>query len=404
MRFSLTARWVFPVSSPPIERGVVEIDAGRISAVHNRRDNTAVDLGNVAVLPGLVNAHTHLEFSDLPCPVEPPRPFTDWINALVAVRRTHPATRDVLQRGLAECVNHGTALVGEIATQDWPPGDYHHSGLSKVVFRELIGMSLERAAAQMDIARQWLDNSALDDPSLTRGLSPHAPYSVHPDLYRDLVKLAAERGVPVAIHLAETEAELEFLRDGTGEFVAMLQRFNAWNANAIPRGTRPLDYLLPLAALPRALVIHGNHLGSAEFDWLARHPQVSVVYCPRTHFFFNHVPHPWMKMLNRGTNVALGTDSRGSNPDLSLWREMQFLSRRFPSFDPATLLSMGTHAGAKALGQAAECGTLEQGKRADLTVVRLGTDGAGNPYDSLFAGQDAVRLGVIQQELGLADV
>ncbi|MDB5340345.1 MAG: Chlorohydrolase [Planctomycetaceae bacterium] len=383
-RYSLTARWVFPVSSPPLANGVIEIESGLITAVHNCRPNPeTVDCGNVALLPGLVNAHTHLEFSDLQRPVEPALPFTQWIKSLVGVRRERPATEAVILQGLTECQAAATQLLGEIATQDWSTQTYLAPGIRTIVFRELIGMLPDRAAAQLEIARKWLGES---DTSVTRGLSPHAPYSVHPDLYRDLIQLAAEKQAPVAIHLAETLAELELLDRGTGEFVEMLQRFNAWDQQIIPRGTRPLDYLRPLSAVRRGLVIHGNYLESAEFDWLEKHPQVSVVYCPRTHAYFQHSPHPWRTLLDRGINVALGTDSRGSNPDLSLWREMQFLVTTFPDVDPAQILAMGTQRGAEALGVGAEMGSLEPGKQSQWASIPLPETRDGDPYRLLFAG------------------
>lgn len=387
--YSLTARWVFPISSPPLENGVIDIESGRITAIHNRRpSSTVVDCGNVALLPGLINAHTHLEFSDLQCPVEPALPFTDWIKSLVAVRRAQPATSTVIQQGLAECLAAGTTLIGEIATQDWQPETYHLAATHTLAFRELLGMLPERIATQMEIARQWLGQS---DTMFTRGLSPHAPYSVHPDLYRDLVQLATEKQAPVAIHLAETRSELELLDRGTGEFVDMLQRFNAWDPRIIPRKTRPLDYLRPLAAVRRALVIHGNYMESDELDWLADHPQVSVVYCPRTHAYFQHSPHPWRKLLDRGVNVALGTDSRGSNPDLSVWREMQFLAQTAPEVDPGTILAMGTRRGAVALGHEADSGTLEPGKCAPAACVPLPEGGDNDPYRLLFSGHPRSR-------------
>lgn len=390
--YRVTARWVFPVSSPPIEQGVVEVADGRIVAVHNRHDPRAVDLGNVALIPGLVNTHTHLEFSDLREPVQPALPFTEWIRSLVGARRAAPATRDVVQQGLAECHASGTCAVGEIATQDWSRADYSHSGLRVTVFRELIGLRSERTAAQFEIARNWLKAPQPPSDFVTRGLSPHAPYSVHPDLYRDLARLAAEHQAPLAIHLAETMSELELLHHGTGEFVDMLKRFNAWDEKSIPSGSRPLDYLIPLAELSCGLVIHGNYLQTDEMDWLAEHPQVSVIYCPRTHAFFRHPPHPWLQLLSRGVNVALGTDSRGSNPDLGVWREMQFLVAQFPQVDPARILEMGTLAGAKALGQGADLGSLEPGKQAHLAVVDLSRSPEHAPHRLLFASTSAANF------------
>ena len=172
----------------------------------------------------------------------------------------------------------------------------------------------------------------------------------------------------------------------------MLQRFNAWDPQMISRETRPLDYLRPLSTVNRGLVIHGNYLDATEFDWLQNHPQVSVVYCPRTHAYFQHTPHPWRELLDRGVNVALGTDSRGSNPDLSLWREMLLLAMTFPDVDPALILAMGTRSGAVALGCESKAGTLEPGKPAELACVPLPATHDSDCYRLLFSGSDAMPV------------
>lgn len=391
-RLNLTARWVFPVSGPPVEHGVLEVQGDRITAVHGRDVPHAVDLGNVALIPALINAHAHLEFSDLQKPVQPALPFTEWLRELVAVRRGRPATPEILQRGLAECETTGSIGVGEIATQDWTEAAYTRSNMHVVAFRELLAPTADRIAGQLEIARGWLGQAPSPGSLVRRGLSPHAPYTVHPDLYRDLVQLALDRTAPLAIHLAESTAELELLTDGTGEFVEMLKRFNAWDGNAIPRGSRPLDYLRPLEHVWRALIVHGNYLQSEDLDWLAEHPNVSVIYCPRTHHFFQHSPHPWREMLNRGINVALGTDGRGSNPDLSIWNEMRFLATRHTNIDPAVILSMGTEAGARAMGLDADVGSLAAGMLAAITIVPLGQTTLSDPYRALFASSTSTRL------------
>jgi cytosine/adenosine deaminase-related metal-dependent hydrolase len=382
---SVKARWLFSVASSPIENGVLEFHEGRITAIHDRPDGQAVDLGNVALIPSLVNAHTHLEFSDLRQPVQPALPFTAWIQSLVATRRNQHASIASIQLGLEECLNSGALSVGEIATQDWPPTAYHHSTMRSVVFREILGLRRERVFEQFEVARKWLEQASNSDGSMIRGLSPHAPYSVHPDLYRKLIDLAAEHEAPVAVHLAETQAELEFLSQGSGEFVTMLQKFGAWDETAIPRGTRPLDYLLPLENVPRALVVHGNYLSDDELNWLSHTPTVSVVYCPRTHAFFGHTAHPWIRMLDLEISVAIGTDSRGSNPDLSLWEELRFLRSHFPNIDPEIILTLGTLSGARALGLDSDIGSLEVGKRAEFAIVNLEHDSSSDPHELLFS-------------------
>lgn len=387
MPTSLRARWIIPVDAPPLENGVVEISDGRIVAVHNRDAPRAADLGNVALIPGLVNAHVHLEFSDLAEPVQPATPFTAWIRALVAHRRAAPPTDGLIRRGLEESTSSGVTTLGEIATSDDALPAFRAAGGHGIVFREILALQPHRADEQIAIAQRHLQSvSQGSEARVIAGISPHAPYSVHPDLYQRLVALAATHKAPLAIHLAETRAELELLEHGTGDFVAMLQSFGVWSDGLIPRGSRPMDYLRPLADAPRALVIHGNYLAEDELDFLARHPQLALVYCPRTHHYFQHPPHPWRRLLERGGAVALGTDGRGSNPDLSLWRELQFLRRTTPDVPPATLLGLGTLRGARALGLEKELGSLTPGKAADLAAIAFPNDSAADPYACLLQG------------------
>jgi len=268
---------------------------------------------------------------------------------------------------------------------------------------EVIGFSKARAASafaavseRLATARSLLLNpsSSLLAPRASLGLSPHAPYTVSPDLLRKLIELAAAHGLPVAMHLAESIDELEFLADGSGPLRELLEERSMWDAQAIPRGSRPLDYLKMLADAPRALVIHGNYLGSEEHALLAEHSdRMSLVYCPRTHDYFRHERYPLTELLAAGVRVALGTDSRASNPDLSVLGEIRHVARTHPSVAPSTVLRLGTLAGAEALGRADTLGSITPGKRAHMVAVSLPADANGNPEDllaALLAGDEQV--------------
>ena len=385
--FSLRARWVFPVSSPPLDGGLVTIAAGRIVAVgENLSGRPPIDLGNVAILPGLVNAHTHLEFSDLTAPLgEPGTPLPDWIRQVIAWRRQRgPATASSIERGLAEVVGSGTTALGEIRTGAALPAGFDLP-LALTEFREVIALDPTRFDAIVGDVNAWLAEPT-DSGHRVRGLSPHAPYTVHPELFGRLVESAARHRAPLAMHLAESREELELLATGRGAFRELLEGAGVWNPSAFATPRRPLDYLPALATAPRALVVHGNYLADDEIEFLAAHrDRLSVVYCPRTHAFFGHDRYPLAKMLAAGVRVALGTDSRASNPDLSLWAELQHVAAAFPELPPARVLALATRAGAEALGLPA-AGVLAAGHEANLSIVTLpeGETSPADPHLSLW--------------------
>ena len=371
---ALTARWVLPVCGPPVRGGTVELRRdGTIAAVHDRPDarGGAVDLGAATLLPGFVNAHTHLEFSDFRQPIPADGTFADWIAATVAARRASSGeaggamTR--VRRGLDESLAAGVTTVGEIAAAGWdaaglpPPGERPNV----VAFGELIAP--RDPAAALAAGRDFL-HAESDPPGLVRGLSPHAPYSVHPALPALLVADPVTAAAPLAIHLLETREEEELLCSGTGPLAAAMALLNATRGDFGADRLRS-DFLHPLEHAARGLIVHGNFLTRRDVDWLAdeRRRRLSVVYCPRTHAHFRHPPHPWRDLLAAGVRVAVGTDGRGSNPDLSVWHELRFLRRRFPDVSPETLLRLATVDAADALGSPA--GRLAAGRPADLCAI-----------------------------------
>ncbi len=365
------ARWVIPDGERLLSPGVVQVQGGRIQQVWEGREAAAVDLGEVALLPGLLNAHTHLEFSDLNQPLAPRAPFPDWIRAVIQSRRDRSvAVRETITQGWRECAAAGTSGVGEIATADEAWDALADAGACGVVFREVLGLSEAAVANGLEAARRFLAEGVPAGSRLAHGLSPHAPYSVAPALMRGLVDLSVQHGAPVAMHFAETRDELELLAEEQGGLVRLLKELGVWRGGLWEEFRRPLDYLRELSRAPSVLIVHGNYLSAEELDYLATQPRMSVVYCPRTHAAFGHPPHPWLTLRERGARVVLGTDSRASNPDLSVFRELQWLHERFPGVPVSALLAMATRDAAEALGLAADLGRLEPGQRAALTVIR----------------------------------
>ncbi len=355
MPAAFRARYVFPVEGPPLEDSCVVVEGERIVAVgRNLPAEEIHDFGDAAIVPGLINAHTHLEFSDLAQPLgRPGMAFPDWIREVIQFRRTTRRAPDCVERGLHESQAAGVTTLGEIAQPGWQRQFFGDA----VVFQELLGLAPDQVAAKLTEARQHLQYAGC-----RVGLAPHSPYTVRSELLRGAVELATQHRAPLAFHLAESREELELLATGQGGFRKLFEELGFWVEGAIPRGATPLDYLRQLSEAPRTLVIHGNYLDAEEIDFLsARAERMSVVYCPRTHAYFGHAEHPWRRLMAAGVNVAVGTDSRASNPDLSVLEELRFFARAPSSIHTAELLHMGTLAGAKALGMDHEVGSFARG-------------------------------------------
>jgi len=315
----------------------------------------------------------------------------DWIRAVMRHRQGRFEATTAVSRGLEECLRSGATAVGEIATSDWRPSrDLPSLVPTTVMFREAIGPTVLRARDAAAAAEAFLAASHACAEVLP-GLSPHAPYTVHPQLLETLVELSGRFRVPLAMHLAESPEELELLASGSGPFRELLESVGAWEEAAGARLASIFDYLKALARAPRALVIHGNYLNDEEIAFLAEwRESMSVVYCPRTHDYFARGSYPLARMLATGVNVALGTDSRASNPDLSVFEEMRFAAARHAAVDPATILRMGTLDGAHALGIADRSGTIEPGKPANLAIVALSDQRPADPHELLFAPESRV--------------
>jgi cytosine/adenosine deaminase-related metal-dependent hydrolase len=402
---SLKARVVAPIDRPPIAGGIVTFSRGRIVDVAASAPAGAapLDLGDVALLPGLVNAHTHLEFSDLEAPLgKPSMRLVDWIRLVIARRsELKGECRRVVADGLRESLHHGVTTVCDITTADVSVYADAPCGPDVVALLEVIGFSRARAASALAATEERLlckpaaprrdSTSRPDAPrrdsedatyrrqllrrgasELRIGLSPHAPYTVSPLLLEGLVRVAKRDRLLVAMHLAESPDELELLDGGSGPFRDLLQERGMWDAEAIGRRAHPVEYLKLLAVAPRALVIHGTYLDGQELQWLADHrDRVALVYCPRTHSYFNQENYPLAAALKAGTRVALGTDSRASTPDLSLLSEARHAARRHTDIDPDQLLRMATLDAAEALGIADDAGSITPGKLANLTAVPI---------------------------------
>lgn len=397
-----TARWVFPVAGPPLPHGTVAVRGEKIEVVEPRGTRTPdEDFGNAAIIPGLVNAHTHLDLSGARGLIPPTDPdhFTDWLRGVIAYRRTR--TPDQVQADiravLAACLRSGTTLLGDIAAEGASYPAVSTAPIRATLFWEVIGLRLERfLAALMEFENKagfsWAEDAPVpiypDTPLCRWAVSPHAPYSANHEAARGRLLLG-----DAAIHFAESPAEMEFLTSRTGPFVSFLQEIGAWDPKAVTLGTRDFLVNYPRTRSP-ALYVHCNYLPpDTTFG-----PNQSIVYCPRTHAAFRHPPHPFREFLKRGVRVCLGTDSLASNPDLDILAEARFVHAKYPDFPSDMLLKMITLSGAEALGWADEAGSLEPGKSADFVVVPLPDRDAADPHALLFADHPGDRRTLFRGE------
>jgi len=357
----LKARWVVPVSSPPIENGVVAIEGDRIAFVGKEippgppfAKESILDLGDTKLLPGLVNAHCHLEHSALKGLTTPGLGFTDWVRELSreSAALTKGDVRAGIKHGSETLVRGGTTTVADHTSPDSDPIE---TSLRRIAIWEVLGAHEGRAKISFEAAQ----NRVREEGGY---VSPHSLYAVHETV---LEKISA----PLSLHLLESSDEERFFRTQDGPLAVYVQERG---------GDLDFPFSSPVLWLSthhllgmRTLLVHANHLNSSEIAAL-RGTGAFVIHCPGSHRFFGHRAFPLQELRAASVPVALGTDSLASNEDLSMLREMRLMKESFPGLPEDEILKMATLEGAKALGLEKDIGSLEVGKKADVIAVREG--------------------------------
>jgi 5-methylthioadenosine/S-adenosylhomocysteine deaminase len=393
MFYLYRAAWVLPIAGPPIRDGWVAVDRGRIVGVgpgqappstaepvehggltplDQQLTNGVRPQGSWAILPGLVNAHTHLELSWMRGRVPRSESMGQWIRALLALRRGAPPPEEMQRQAAAAAVSeartHGTMAFGDIGNTLVAAEVLAEAGMPAVLFHELIGFGAGDGRARAAEAATRVMQAVR--PPVKPGLAPHAPYSVSPDLFRAVADEAAAHGLGSSVHLAESREEVEFLMTGRGDLADTLKQLGAWNDAWSPPGLDPAEYLDRMGVLrPGLLVVHATQLSSRALARLAERGCV-IVSCPRSNRWVGAGDPPLDAFYASGAPVAFGTDSLASAPDLDMFAELA-AARALSSVPAATLLESATRRGAEALGFGQDLGTIEPGKRAELLAVSI---------------------------------
>ena len=402
------AAWLLPIVTPAVRDGWVLVHRGSIVACGGPADpvpaagqRTGESMEDaeevrfeepVAILPGLVNAHTHLELSWMrgSILVQPAASMPQWASSLLELRRTVTSDPAVaIAEAVAETRATGTALVGDVTNTLAAWDALADSDLSAFLFREVLGLNAAEPESLVKAAQAELD--ALSPLAWIRGaVAPHAPYSVSPDLLRAIA--AAAGSSPVSVHLGESHEELEFLRLGTGPWRGLLEELGAWTDTWPIPGCRPVEYLDRFGLVnDRLLAVHCVQLSDEELQRLAD-AGATVVTCPRSNRWTGAGTPPVDRFYGSGVRVAIGTDSLASVSDLNMFGEIAAVRELAPRIDAARILRSATIDGAHALGFGGELGSIEPGKRADLIAVRV-PPAVADVEEYLLSGltADAVR-------------
>jgi cytosine/adenosine deaminase-related metal-dependent hydrolase len=370
---------------PPIRDGAIVFDRGVIlevgdgaSLVAAHTDAQIIDRPNEIILPGLINAHTHLELSEFSCGA-PAADFVDWLMRLVPrgpinLETIHQSVARSVPIGIEQCLRFGVTCVGDISRHSTVSRPLLQGGPLRVVsYGEVQAMAQRRGLLEQRI--EAATDRRFESAFLRTALTPHAPYSVEIDGYRRCLEVARAGDLPLATHLAETPFEAPFLENHSSRFRDLWDSIGAWDDQVPCFSGGPIRLAASIGLLdyPRTLLAHVNYCDDSELDLLS-HGNASVVYCPRTHAYFGHSPHRWREMIASGINVAVGTDSCASSPDLNLVNELRLLRHIAPDVPSLELWKMATVNAARALDMQDFIGTLHNGAAADLVAFRTSGD------------------------------
>ena len=387
------ARWVLPITSPPIQDGWVEIVDGLVTSIGSSQPAyslgaSSVDLGEAVIMPGLVNAHTHLELSGLRGSIPRATSMPEWVRAVMSARASFisPSVAQ-LSDAASECRGFGTALVGDISNTLESLDTFLVESIDATLFHEFLGFDVEADEAKILIEPLVSRIAERVHGRVQVRAAAHAPYSVSAELFRAIGQLPGPRSV----HLAESEEEVEFLISGKGPWRDILEERGRMDCGWVPPRARPVEYLESVGWLREdTIVVHGVQLVDDEIDRLVKAGSTLVV-CPRSNDWTGAGVPPIAKFYAKGLRVAIGTDSLASAPDLSIFKEVAEIRRLAPNVPASKVLRSATIVGAQGLGRGRSHGAIEPGRRAVLIRVELPT-GISDVEEYLLSGIDSTSI------------
>jgi cytosine/adenosine deaminase-related metal-dependent hydrolase len=375
------ARWIVPVTAPPEADGVVAVERDRIAYVGPASAAPAgddVDLGDVILMPGLINAHCHLELTAMRGFLED-LDFRRWILRLTSARQAvldRDALLDSARYGIEEGLRGGITTYADTSESAVGLQAMREAAVRGIVYQEVFGPAPSQCAKSIaDLREKVAGLRYLETPLVRIGVSPHAPYTVSDDLFKATASLARELKLPVAVHIAESELESQLISNGGGAFADGLRRRGI---EVGPRAESPIALLDACGVLDaRPLLIHCVRVNAADVARIVSSSS-SVAHCPVSNAKLGHGVAPLMDLLEAGIPVGLGSDSMASNNRMDLLEEARvaLLAQRAVAQlcdapQAADLIELATIAGARALGIDAQVGSLEEGKQADLAAFAI---------------------------------
>ena len=407
---AIRADWVCPASAPPIRNGAILTDQSRIVGITNSVPEgiPVEEFSGCAIIPGFVNAHIHLELTVFRGYLEE-LSFVEWIQRLTRTKYDVLTLEDLhssARLGALECLKAGVTTVGEVTDMGAGWEAMVEFGLRGVAYQEVFGPAEDTALAASQELESKVCRWRQQEETIRRiGVSPHAPYTVSTSLYRKVRDLAMRENLPVALHLAESAAEGDFVRTATGPFADHLRRRDI---PVVARGLSPIGYLDGLGVLgDRTLIIHAVDCDAEDIRRLAQ-AGVAVAHCPKSNAKLGHGIAPITELIEAKIPVGLGTDSVASNNVIDMFEEMRAAAflQRIRSGDPQTIAAkeafrLATLGGARCLGLERHVGSLEAGKLADMAIVNLGDEALQPVYDPVEAMvYSANRANVVATFLG----